>query len=64
MSTIQAETIESRLGDEPLPELMKTVPGVYASRTGGGSGDAAVNIRGFKQEDISLLLRGEPNSSL
>ncbi|MDT8394042.1 MAG: TonB-dependent receptor [Bacteroidales bacterium] len=64
VSTIKAESIETRLGDEPLPEVMKMVPGVYATRTGGGSGDAAVNIRGFKQENITLLLNGIPVSSV
>ncbi|MEN8224659.1 MAG: TonB-dependent receptor [Bacteroidota bacterium] len=64
VSTINAETIETRLGDEPLPEVMKMVPGVYATRTGGGSGDAAVNIRGFKQENLTLLLNGVPISSV
>ncbi len=64
VSTIRAETIETRLGDEPLPGVMRNVPGVYATRTGGGSGDAAVNIRGFKQENITLLLNGIPISSV
>ena len=64
VSTIRAEMIETRLGDEPLPEVMKMVPGVYATRTGGGSGDAALNIRGFKQENITLLLNGIPISSV
>ena len=64
VSTIQAKTIETRLGDEPLPEVLKMVPGVYATRTGGGSGDAAVNIRGFKQDNITLLLNGIPISSV
>ena len=64
VSTIEAMTIATRLGDEPLPEVMKMVPGVYATRTGGGSGDAAVNIRGFKQENITLLLNGIPISSV
>jgi len=64
VSTITTETIETRLGDEPLPEAMKMIPGVYATRTGGGSGDAAVNIRGFKQENITLLLNGIPISSV
>jgi len=64
VSTIRSETIETQLGDEPLPEVMKMVPGVYATRTGGGSGDAAVNLRGFKQENITLLLNGIPISSV
>ncbi|MCU0371018.1 MAG: TonB-dependent receptor [Bacteroidales bacterium] len=64
VSVIRAETIEAKLGDQTFPEIMKTVPGVYASRTGGGSGDASVNIRGFKQENVALMLNGVPISSV
>jgi len=64
VSMIKAEVIESRLGDQPFPEIMKAIPGVYASRTGGGSGDASVNIRGFQQENVALLLNGVPISSV
>lgn len=63
-STITAQAIQRRLGDQPLPEIMKSVPGVYATRQGGGSGDASVNIRGFKQENIALLLNGVPIGSV
>ncbi|MCK9400016.1 MAG: TonB-dependent receptor [Bacteroidales bacterium] len=64
VSMIRAEDIETRLGDQPFPEIMKAVPGVYASRTGGGSGDASVNIRGFKQENVALMLNGVPIGSV
>lgn len=64
VSMIRAEVIETRLGDQPFPEIMKAVPGVYASRTGGGSGDASVNIRGFKQENVALMLNGVPIGSV
>lgn len=64
VSTIKADVIESRLGDQPFPEIMKEMPGVYASRTGGGSGDANVNIRGFKQENVALMLNGVPVGSV
>ena len=63
-NTITSTRIEQRLGDEPLPEIMKLVPGVYATRQGGGSGDASVNIRGFKQENVALLLNGVPIGSV
>ncbi len=46
------------------PELMRNIPGVYASRLGGGIGDAAINIRGFKQENIALTLNGIPIGSV
>jgi iron complex outermembrane receptor protein len=64
VSNISSQMIETRQGDEPLPMVMKQVPGVYATRTGGGSGDAAINIRGFKQENTTLLLNGIPISSV
>jgi iron complex outermembrane recepter protein len=64
VSMIRSEVIGSRLGDRPFPEIMKAVPGVYASRTGGGSGDASVNIRGFKQENVALMLNGVPIGSV
>jgi iron complex outermembrane receptor protein len=64
VSTIKADVIQSRLGDRPFPEIMKEVPGVYASRTGGGSGDASVNIRGFQQENVALMLNGVPIGSV
>lgn len=64
VSNIPSRKIETQLGDQPLPDVMKMVPGVYASRTGGGSGDAAINIRGFKQENIALLLNGIPIGSV
>ncbi len=63
-STIKANTIENESGDEPFPQVMKSVPGVYPTRYGGGSGDARISIRGFKQENIALLLNGIPVSSV
>jgi outer membrane receptor for ferrienterochelin and colicin len=64
VSMIRADVIKSQLGDRPFPEIMKSVPGVYASRTGGGSGDASVNIRGFQQENVALMLNGVPIGSV
>ncbi len=64
VSTINAKTIEQKLGDQTYPEILKQTPGIYATRTGGGSGDAQVSLRGFKQENIALLLNGIPISSV
>jgi outer membrane receptor protein involved in Fe transport len=60
VSTISARTIKSRLGDQPLPLILNSVPGVYSVRNGGGSGDASLSIRGFKQDNVALLLNGIP----
>ena len=59
-TSISAKKISTELGDRPLPEILENTPGVYASRDGGGSGDASVMIRGFGQENIAVLLNGVP----
>ena len=64
ITTISESEIKNQLGDQPFPEIMKMTPGVYPTRTGGGSGDARVNIRGFEQENVALLLNGIPVSSV
>lgn len=64
ISTIKSQTIETELGDQPFPEIMKMVPGAYPTRYGGGSGDARISLRGFQQENIALLLNGIPVSSV
>lgn len=64
LNNISTATIQQQLGDRPFPAIMSTIPGVYARRTGGGSGDAAINIRGFSQENVALLLNGIPISSV
>ncbi len=46
------------------PELLRDIPGVYATSESGSYGDARINIRGFKQENISVLLNGIPISGL
>jgi len=60
ISTISAKQIESKLGDRPLPMIISNVVGVFSIRNGGGSGDSKLSIRGFQQEDVSLLLNGIP----
>ena len=64
VTNIQSRVIERELGDQTYPQIMKKVPGIYATKTGGGSGDAKVSLRGFKQENVALLLNGVPISSV
>jgi hypothetical protein len=64
LTSITETEIQNQLGDQPFPEIMKMTPGVYPTRLGGGSGDANVNIRGFEQENVALLLNGIPVSSV
>jgi iron complex outermembrane recepter protein len=64
VSTISARTIERQTGNQDYPEIMKLTPGIYATKSGGGSGDDRLTIRGFQQENIALLLNGVPVSSM
>lgn len=64
ISTIKSQKIETELGDQPFPGIMKMVPGAYPTRYGGGSGDARISLRGFQQENIALLLNGIPVGSV
>lgn len=60
ISNLNAQAIENDLGTKELPELLNTTPSVYATKAGGGFGDARINIRGFDQKNISVLLNGIP----
>ncbi|MHA6279165.1 TonB-dependent receptor [Salinimicrobium sp. CAU 1759] len=60
VSTIKAETIEQRLGNQEFPEILKSTPGVYATKGGGGFGDAEIRLRGFDSENIAVMINGIP----
>lgn len=60
ISTVDAATIETKLGNQEFPEVLKTTPGVWATKDGGGYGDAKINMRGFKTENVAALINGIP----
>jgi len=64
LTDISQEQIRIEAPGRTFPELIRNVPGVYASSETGSYGDAKLNIRGFKQENISVLLNGIPISGL
>lgn len=60
VSTIDARTIEEQIGDKELVEILNITPGVYATKSGGGFGDSRINIRGFDQRNVAVLINGIP----
>ena len=60
VSTIKASEIVQKIGNQEFPELLNNTPSVYATKTGGGFGDARINIRGFAQENIAVMVNGMP----
>jgi hypothetical protein len=60
VTTISPKVIEEQLGSLELPEILRSTPGVYATKQGGGIGDSRVNIRGFDQTNVAVLINGVP----
>lgn len=60
VSTVKAQEIESKLGNQEFVEVLKSTPSIYTTKTGGGFGDSRINVRGFAQEDVALLINGIP----
>ena len=60
VSTIKAAEIELKLGTQEFPEILKSTPGVYATKAGGGYGDGRINLRGFNSENVAVLINGIP----
>ncbi|MFL1894600.1 TonB-dependent receptor [Aquimarina sp. 2-A2] len=60
VSTIKAAEIQEKLGSQELPEILNNTPSIYATKQGGGFGDARINIRGFNQENTAVLINGIP----
>jgi len=60
VSTIKSEDIALKLSTQEFPEILKSTPGVYATRAGGGYGDGRVNLRGFDSNNIAVMINGVP----
>lgn len=58
VTTIKADVIEAKLGNQEFPEILKSTPSVYTTKSGGGFGDSRINVRGFSQENVALLING------
>ncbi len=59
-SDIDSEALELRVGSRDLSMIMNEVPGAFATEGPGGSGDSRINIRGFDQRNISIMINGVP----
>ncbi|MGB1041904.1 MAG: TonB-dependent receptor [Tenacibaculum sp.] len=60
VSTVKAADIERKLGNQEFPEVLKSTPGVYATKQGGGFGDSRITMRGFNSENVAVMINGVP----
>lgn len=59
-SSIKSGEIETRLGSNEFPTILKQTPGVHANSQGGGWGDSELYMRGFDNSNIAVLVNGIP----
>ncbi len=60
ISNVPAAEIEQQLGGRDLPMIMNNTPSVYATQQGGGAGDSRINVRGFNQNNVAIMINGVP----
>ncbi len=64
VSTIKASEIQEKLGTQEFPEILANTPSVYVTKQGGGFGDSRINIRGFNQTNIAVMVNGIPMNDM
>ena len=63
-TTVGKEVLEFRLGSQDVPMSLNTTPSVYATQQGGGAGDARINVRGFNQRNVAVMINGVPQNDM
>ncbi|MEI7897518.1 MAG: carboxypeptidase-like regulatory domain-containing protein, partial [bacterium] len=59
-STVRPMQLQEELASRDIPMILNKTPGVYATQQGGGDGDARVNVRGFSQRNLAVMIDGIP----
>ncbi len=59
-TNVNQEQMEVRLGSRDIPLVLNTTPSVYSTQQGGGAGDARINVRGFNQRNVAIMINGVP----
>ena len=63
-TTVSKAEMEFRLGSQDIPMALSTTPSVYATQQGGGAGDARINVRGFNQRNVAVMINGVPQNDM
>ncbi len=64
VSSLDPVFISERIGMKDFPELLKATPSVYVSKAGGGYGDTEISVRGFKMENVAIMVNGVPMNGM
>ena len=63
-TTVDKADLEFRLGSQDVPMALNMTPSVYATQQGGGAGDARINVRGFNQRNVAVMINGVPQNDM
>ena len=63
-TNVSKKEMEVRLGSQDIPMILNTTPSVYATQQGGGAGDARINVRGFNQRNVAVMINGVPQNDM
>ena len=63
-TNVSKAEMEARLGSQDIPMILNTTPSVYATQQGGGAGDARINVRGFNQRNVAVMINGVPQNDM
>ena len=63
-TNVSKAEMEVRLGSQDIPMALNTTPSVYATQQGGGAGDARINVRGFNQRNVAVMINGVPQNDM
>jgi hypothetical protein len=59
-TNIDKKEMQLELGSRDIPLILNTTPSVYSTVSGGGAGDARINVRGFTQRNVAIMINGVP----
>jgi outer membrane cobalamin receptor len=63
-TNISKADMDVRLGSQDIPMALNTTPSVYATQQGCGAGDARINVRGFNQRNVAVMINGVPQNDM
>jgi len=59
-TSVSPAKLDEKLAARDIPMILNSTPGVYATQQGGGDGDSRINIRGFSQSNVAVMIDGIP----
>ena len=57
---VEKKDIQQNLGSRDLPLVVNSSPSYYSTNQGGGAGDSRLNVRGFNQQNVAVMINGVP----